>query len=119
LLLVSLGFVHDRDGQDFAWLENALNQAGFVEDARTGGGWRWTIMIDGVVVKLVLLCDVNGDLSNQPLPLPGCPRASADRRNAGATGAICAPSGESSLTSKGCPQAPTSAQCLDPGPDDG
>lgn len=76
-LLVSLGFVYDRDEQDFAWLESALTQAGFVEDARTGGGWRWTALIYGVVVKLELLCDVNGDLSNQPLPLPGCLTASA------------------------------------------
>ena len=76
-LLVSLGFVYDREEQDFAWLEYALDQAGFVEDAGTGGGWRWTIRIDGVIVKLELLCDVNGDLSNQPLALPGCPRASA------------------------------------------
>lgn len=56
-LLISLGFVYERDEQDF--------------------GWRWKSTPDGVVVKLELLCDVWGDLSNQPLALPGCPHASA------------------------------------------
>lgn len=76
-LLISLGFVYERDEQDFGWLETAFDHAGFVEDNRTGGGWRWKSTLDDVIVKLELLCDVWGDLSNQPLALPGCPHASA------------------------------------------
>lgn len=76
-ILLSVGFVYDRDELDFAWLETALEAAGFKVDELTRVGWRWTTLIDGVPVKLELLCDVYGDYNSAPVVLPGCQRASA------------------------------------------
>ncbi|KGM12891.1 hypothetical protein [Cellulomonas bogoriensis] len=74
-LLVQLGFVYERDEEDFTWLERGLVAAGFATRPG-GGGWRWWRDVDGVPVKLELLCDVYDNLG-QEIPLPGCGRASA------------------------------------------
>lgn len=76
-LLLGLGFVYDRDDMDLSWVEDALKSAGFVVDPRDGSGWRWGIVLFGIPVKLELLCDVRGDDSRGPIPLPGCVEASA------------------------------------------
>lgn len=76
-VVLSVGFVYDRDELDFGWLERALEMAGFRVDPRQGGGWRWLTTVEGVPVKLELLCDVPGDPSNQVVSLPGCRHASA------------------------------------------
>lgn len=74
-LLLQLGFVYERDEQDFAWLERGLVAAGFATRP-DGGGWRWWREVNGVPVKLELLCDVYDNVG-QEIALPGCARASA------------------------------------------
>ncbi|MFN8073982.1 MAG: hypothetical protein U0Q15_01020 [Kineosporiaceae bacterium] len=76
-IVVDLALVWDRDEQDFGWLERGLREAGFDEDLRSGGGWRWRTTIEGWSVKVELLCDLRLDPSWGPHPLPGCARASA------------------------------------------
>ncbi len=76
-LLLSVGFVYERDDMDFGWLEQALLAAGFTPDEGTGSGWRWVTVLDDILVRLELLCDVPGDQSNAVIPLPGCKDASA------------------------------------------
>jgi hypothetical protein len=76
-ILLPVGFVYDRDDDDFSWLEQALVAGGFELDQRTRSGWRWTIALRGLVVRLELLCDVHGDEGNYPIALPGCEYASA------------------------------------------
>lgn len=39
-MLLSVGFVYDRDEMDFRWLQDALTAAGFTVDERTASGWR-------------------------------------------------------------------------------
>lgn len=70
-IVLSVGFVYDRDDQDFRWLEEALHRTGFTPDVITGG-WRWRTELNGFIVKMKFLCDIPGDMSNSPVPLPGC-----------------------------------------------
>lgn len=72
-VLLELGVAHDRDELDLGWLEEALVAAHFNP---SGVGWRWWRDVDGVPVKLELLCDVY-DNAGQEILLPGCRSASA------------------------------------------
>lgn len=78
-IVLSVGFVFDRDELDFRWLEDAMARAGFepASDSAGGDGWRWATTVGGRLVKVELLCDVPGDQSSVPVALPGCARASA------------------------------------------
>lgn len=73
-VLVEVGFVYDRDDLDLSWLETGLRAAGFT--TRGDETWRWWIDIDGVPVKLELLCDTP-DSPSQQIVLPGCDSATA------------------------------------------
>lgn len=75
-ILLSVGFVWDRDDEDFGWLEDALLRCGFTPDEATGGR-RWRAEVDGFPVKMEFLCDIPGDLSNAPVSLHGCGSLSA------------------------------------------
>lgn len=75
-IVVSVGFIYDRDELDLGWLQRALETAAYRLD-RGQGGWRWIVDVDGFPVKVEFLCDVPGDQSNQVVPLPGCTKASA------------------------------------------
>lgn len=72
-VLLELGVAHDRDELDLGWLEEALAAAHFTP---SGVGWRWWRDVDGIPVKLELLCDVY-DSAGQEILLPGCRTASA------------------------------------------
>lgn len=75
-ILLSVGFVYDRDESDFVWLEEALVSAGFQIDPDDSTGWRWRLDVQGARVKVELLCDVDGEHPHV-LDLPGCDRAAA------------------------------------------
>jgi len=73
-VLVEVGFVYERDELDLSWLESSLRAAGF--EPRDDETWRWWTDVDGVAVKLELLCDTPDSPSLQ-IVLPGCPTATA------------------------------------------
>ena len=74
-LLVEVGFVYDRDDLDLGWLERGLRAADFAP--RPGDEtWRWWAKVDGVDVKVELLCDTP-DSRGQQIALPGCAGATA------------------------------------------
>ncbi|RWZ50970.1 hypothetical protein ELQ90_09140 [Labedella phragmitis] len=74
-ILFELGFIHDRDELDFAWLDDALARGGFVP--RPGvSGWQWNAVLGDTLVRLDLLCDVLDNVG-QPLALPGAHEAAA------------------------------------------
>ncbi|XBB70153.1 hypothetical protein ABFU82_12825 [Nocardioides sp. WV_118_6] len=75
-ILLSVGFVYDRDELDFGWLEKALRDAGFTIDEQTKVGWRWRLELHGATIKLELLWDVQGE-DIHPIVLPGCAETSA------------------------------------------
>lgn len=66
-LLFELGFVYERDEDDYGWLDGLLAASGFV--ARENG-WQWDAIVGGSLVRLDLLCDVH-DSPGQTLALPG------------------------------------------------
>ena len=70
-VLLEVGFVFDRDEMDFAWLETGLQSAGFEPNPTGVQPWRWYVRLDGLLVKLDLLCDAY-DSPGQELALPGC-----------------------------------------------
>ena len=74
-LLIQVGFSFERDELDLSWIERGLRDAGF---APLPGDqtWRWVAMIDGVPVKVELLCDTP-DSRGQQIVLPGCAVATA------------------------------------------
>lgn len=72
-ILLELGFVYDRDEDDYGWLEEALTNAGFI-DAKNG--WRWKK--SGVLIDL--LCDV-ADHPGQTIALTGTHVATAQNLN--------------------------------------
>lgn len=74
-LLIEVGLVYDRDDLDFGWLEQGLHEAGF-RPAADGRPWVWFADVDGVPVRLDLLCDVP-DSPGQELALPGAPNVAA------------------------------------------
>lgn len=68
-VLLRLELVIDRDEQDFAWLEHAFAVLP-IRPSRTGRAWQWEMLVDGVPVRLDLLCDVP-DRRGQEVALPG------------------------------------------------
>lgn len=68
-VFVQVGVVYDRDDMDFGWLERTLRAADFT--TRTDQDtWRWYREVEGVTVRLELLCDVL-DSPGQQIVLPG------------------------------------------------
>lgn len=74
-LLVEVGLVYDRDDLDFGWLERGLQAAGFTP-APDGRPWIWYADVDGVLVRLDVLCDAP-DSPGQELALPGASNVAA------------------------------------------
>lgn len=74
-ILFELGFVYDRDQQDFSWLDRVLVDGGFAP-VPAAPGWRWDAILGGTRVRLDLLCDVS-DSQGQAVALPGATEASA------------------------------------------
>lgn len=74
-LLFELGFIYDRDEQDFSWLDRVLVEGGFAP-VPAASGWRWDAILGGTRVRLDLLCDVP-DSRGQAVVLPGATEASA------------------------------------------
>lgn len=74
-LVLDIGVVYDRDERDYSWLQAALETAGFLPVAPEGD-WNWTTEVDGSVVVLQLLVDVEDSLE-LPIVLPGAPRVNA------------------------------------------
>ncbi|MEJ8284716.1 hypothetical protein [Curtobacterium citreum] len=68
-ILLDIGLVYDRDGLDFAWLEQALETAGFVTST-PNTGWRWLKEISGFPIQVEFLVDVPDNL-DQEIALPG------------------------------------------------
>ena len=56
-ILLDIGLVYDRDDLDFAWLEDALETAGFVTST-PNTGWRWVKDISGFPIQVEFLVDV-------------------------------------------------------------
>lgn len=73
-LLFELGFVYDRDEQDFGWLDELIAEAKFSEGE--GAGWQWQAVLEGSWVRIDLLCDVD-DSPGQTIALPGATRVAA------------------------------------------
>lgn len=73
-LLFELGFIYDRDEQDFAWLDRVLTEGGFT--AAQESRWRWDGILGESRVRLDLLCDVP-DNPGQAIGLPGAETAVA------------------------------------------
>lgn len=74
-VLIEVGLVYDREDVDFGWLEQALIDAGFY--VRPGDyTWRWRLDVEGIPVKLELLCDTPDNLGLE-IALPGCATAGA------------------------------------------
>lgn len=74
-LLLQVGFAFERDELDLGWIEQGLRDAGF-ELPAGDQTWRWFTAIDGVPVKVELLCDTP-DNRGQQIVLPGCAVATA------------------------------------------
>ncbi|HMO10341.1 MAG TPA: hypothetical protein PKB06_02275 [Actinotalea sp.] len=74
-VLIEVGFVYDRDDQDFGWLERALQEGGFTADP-SGRAWVWWLRLDGVQVRLDLLCDTP-DNPGEEIALPGAAKVAA------------------------------------------
>lgn len=74
-VLIEVGLVYDREDLDFAWLQRALTVEGFDADA-SGRAWVWWLRVDGVPVRLDLLCDTP-DSPGQEIALPGAPSVAA------------------------------------------
>lgn len=74
-VLLPLALQYDRDDEDFAWLESALVDAGFVR-THENTGWRWVNDVDGYPVIVEFLVDVP-DAQGQEIPLPGADRLGA------------------------------------------
>ena len=74
-VLLPLALQYDRDDEDFAWLESALVDAGFVR-THENTGWRWVNDVDGFPVIVEFLVDVP-DAQGQEIPLPGADRLGA------------------------------------------
>ena len=74
-LLVQVGFTYERDELDLGWIERGLRDASF-EPFAGDETWRWFVRIDGVPVKVELLCDTP-DNRGQQIVLPGCAVATA------------------------------------------
>lgn len=68
-ILLDIGLVYDRDDLDFAWLEDALETAGFVTST-PNTGWRWVKDISGFPIQVEFLVDVPDNL-DQEIALPG------------------------------------------------
>lgn len=74
-LLFELGLIYERDEQDFAWLDRAIEEASFRE--RSGSaGWQWDAILGDSLVRIDLLCDVP-DSPGRMVALPGANLASA------------------------------------------
>jgi hypothetical protein len=73
-VLLQVGFIYDRDELEFSWLQQALDDAGF--NLVGPSGWRWWVDIDGIPVKLEVLCDTPDNVWQQ-IALPGCDRLTA------------------------------------------
>lgn len=73
-LLFELGFIYDRDEQDFAWLDRVLTAGEFT--AAPDSRWRWDGILGESRVRLDLLCDVP-DNPGQAIGLPGAETAVA------------------------------------------
>lgn len=74
-VLIEVGLVYDREDLNFDWLLQALTVEGFEAD-RSGRAWVWWLQIDGVQVRLDLLCDTP-DNPGQEITLPGAPSVAA------------------------------------------
>lgn len=74
-VLIEVGLVYDRDDLNFDWLQHALTVEGFTADP-SGRAWVWWLPVDGVPVRLDLLCDAP-DNRGQEIALPGAPRVAA------------------------------------------
>ncbi len=74
-LRIQVGFGFERDETDLGWIERGLRDAGLAP-SRGDETWRWMQVVDGVPVKVELLCDTP-DSRGQQIVLPGCPVATA------------------------------------------
>lgn len=74
-LLLRISLLIDRDQDDFAWLERGLRAAGFVP-SRPDRAWQWEVAVDGVPVRIDVLCDVP-DKRDQEIALPGSSEVTA------------------------------------------
>lgn len=74
-VVLDVGVIYDRDEKDFSWLEAALGAAGFLP-VDAAGDWNWTTEVEGAVVVLQVLVDVDDSLQ-LPIVLPGAPRVNA------------------------------------------
>lgn len=74
-ILLDIGVVYDRDDLDFAWLERALEHAGFLQQA-PNTGWRWVAEVERHAVTVEFLVDVL-DSPDQEIALPGAERLGA------------------------------------------
>ena len=72
---IHLGLRVDPD-VDLGPVERALETIGFVPDPKIDG-WRWRGEIEGAVVKIEFLCDLDDRAANQSIILRGCTRLTA------------------------------------------
>ncbi len=70
-VLLEVGFVYEREEMSFSWLEVGLRKAGFWPHVSGSQPWRWYTKLNGMLVKLELLCDTY-DSPGQEIALPGC-----------------------------------------------
>lgn len=62
---------------DLGPLESALEGAGFDPDSKTPEGWRWRRTIEGAVVRIEFLCELEDQPANTIVRPRGCERLSA------------------------------------------
>lgn len=74
-IVLDIGVIYERDDENFSWLQNALDSAGFVP-AFPDNGWNWAAEVDGAAVIMQFLVDVDDSL-RQPIALPGAPQLTA------------------------------------------
>ncbi len=70
-VLLEVGFVYEREEMSFSWREVGLRKAGFWPHVSGSQPWRWYTKLNGMLVKLELLCDTY-DSPGQEIALPGC-----------------------------------------------